>query len=60
MANSVEIDRAERIATLVKAARIARAHTIHSMLQRLFRRARRDGADVAWAAQVRPAIGNCR
>ena len=59
MATSTEINRAERIAALMEAARVERAQTLRQMLQRLLRGMRLDRKDVVWLAPVRPAAGDC-
>jgi hypothetical protein len=59
MATSTEINRAERIAALMEAARVERAQTLSRMLQRLWRGIRLGRKDLAWPAPVRPAVGDC-
>jgi hypothetical protein len=59
MATSTEIDRAERIAALMEAARVERAQTLRRMLQGLLRGTRLDRKEVVWPAPVRPATGDC-
>jgi hypothetical protein len=59
MATSTEINRAERIAALMEAARVERAQTLRHMLQRLLRGMRLDRKDVVWPVPVRPAAGDC-